>query len=66
VPILILLAGQEKIVDNLRTRTWINRHFQKKQIIEYPTAFHTLEFEPDTTWRDHFLIWVAKVGGLKD
>lgn len=66
LPILILLAGQEKIVDNLRTRTWINRHFQKKQIIEYPTAFHTLEFEPDTTWRDHFLIWVAKVGGLKD
>jgi alpha-beta hydrolase superfamily lysophospholipase len=61
LPVLVLLAGQEKIVDNARTRAWADRRLRKKQVIEYPGAYHTLEFEPDTTWRDHFLAWLGNV-----
>lgn len=61
LPVLVLLAGQEKIVDNARTRAWADRRLRKKQVIEYPAAYHTLEFEADTTWRDHFLAWLGNV-----
>ncbi len=61
LPVLVLLAGQEKIVDNRRTRAWADRRLRKKQVIEYPAAYHTLEFETDTTWRDHFLAWLGNV-----
>jgi alpha-beta hydrolase superfamily lysophospholipase len=47
-PTLVFLAGQDRIVDNERTRTFIERFTAKdKQIIDYPEAHHTLEFEPD-------------------
>jgi alpha-beta hydrolase superfamily lysophospholipase len=47
-PTLVFLAGQDRIIDNERTRRFIERFSAKdKQIIEYPEAHHTLEFEPD-------------------
>jgi alpha-beta hydrolase superfamily lysophospholipase len=48
VPVLLLLAGQDRIIRNDKTQ----RFFQKfatadKNVITYGEAHHTLEFEPD-------------------
>jgi len=46
VPVLVLLAENDRIINNLRTRGFVERFATpKKQIIEYPGAHHTLEFE---------------------
>jgi alpha-beta hydrolase superfamily lysophospholipase len=48
IPVLALLAEQDRIIDNRRTRRFIERFASgDKNIIEYPGAHHTLEFEPD-------------------
>ena len=61
-PTLLMLAGRERIVDNLRTRAFFERiPLADKTCVEYPDAGHTLEFEPDPTryladlrsWIDH-------------
>jgi alpha-beta hydrolase superfamily lysophospholipase len=50
VPVLLLLAGQDRIIDNVPTRTFVERFASTdRQIIEHPQAHHTLEFEPDPT-----------------
>ncbi len=50
LPTLMLLAGQDRIVDNSRTRDYFGRiASDRKMLIEYHSAAHTLEFEPDTT-----------------
>jgi len=47
-PALLMLAGNDRIVDNARTRAYFARLAARdKQVIEYPDAHHTLEFEPD-------------------
>ena len=47
IPILTLLAEKDRIIDNVRTRQFIERFpSTDKKIIEYPGAHHTLEFEP--------------------
>jgi len=48
VPTLLMLAGKDRIIDNARTRRFVE-HFATadKQIIEYSDAHHTLEFEPE-------------------
>ena len=46
-PLRLFLAGQDRIVDNARTRDFVRRlPWPDRQIIEYPHAHHTLEFEP--------------------
>lgn len=48
VPLLVLLAERDRIIDNARTRGYVERFAcTDKQIIEYPGAHHTLEFEPN-------------------
>jgi alpha-beta hydrolase superfamily lysophospholipase len=48
VPVLLLLAERDRIINNARTRQFVERlPAADKQIIEYPGAHHTLEFEPD-------------------
>jgi alpha-beta hydrolase superfamily lysophospholipase len=48
VPVLLLLAGRDRIIDNARTRRFVSRFpAADKEVIEYPQAHHTLEFEPD-------------------
>ncbi len=48
VPVLMLLADQDRIVNNARVRAFVNRlATPDKETIEYPRAHHTLEFEPD-------------------
>ncbi|GIW81281.1 MAG: lysophospholipase [Gemmatales bacterium] len=47
VPVLLLLAEHDRIVDNRRTRRYFERFASReKRIMEYPGAHHTLEFEP--------------------
>jgi alpha-beta hydrolase superfamily lysophospholipase len=68
-PLLLMLAGHDRIVDNVRTRATVKTLASTDQtIIEYPEAHHTLEFEPDPSryardliaWLDHKL---ANPGG---
>jgi alpha-beta hydrolase superfamily lysophospholipase len=48
VPVLMLLAGEDRIIRNDWTREYVGRFATPdKQIIEYPGAHHTLEFEPE-------------------
>jgi alpha-beta hydrolase superfamily lysophospholipase len=48
VPTLLMLAEQDRIIDNARTRRFVERFATvNKQIIEYPGAHHTLEFEAE-------------------
>ncbi len=47
-PILLMLAGLDRIVDNARTLAHVERLAStNRRVIEYPEAHHTLEFEPD-------------------
>lgn len=48
-PALLMLAGRDRICDNQRTRQLFDRFGGPKELIEYPQAHHTLEFEPDPT-----------------
>jgi alpha-beta hydrolase superfamily lysophospholipase len=48
LPVLLMLAGKDRIIDNERTRRFVARLASAdKEIIEYPEAHHTLEFEPE-------------------
>jgi alpha-beta hydrolase superfamily lysophospholipase len=48
VPVLLQLAERDRIIDNGKTRGFIETFATTdKEIIEYPGAQHTLEFEPD-------------------
>jgi alpha-beta hydrolase superfamily lysophospholipase len=47
VPVQLLLAGKDRIIDNARTRRFVGRFAtQAIAITEFPEAHHTLEFEP--------------------
>jgi len=61
-PLLLMLAGQDRIVDNRRTREYFARiPAAQKTLIEYHAAAHTLEFEPDPTryFRD-LAAWIER------
>jgi alpha-beta hydrolase superfamily lysophospholipase len=48
MPLLLMLAGRDRIVDNRRTRAFFYRTGAvRRTLIEYPHAAHTLEFEPE-------------------
>jgi alpha-beta hydrolase superfamily lysophospholipase len=48
VPVLLLLAGQDRIIRNDRTRNFVESFADPdKMILTYAGAHHTLEFEPD-------------------
>jgi alpha-beta hydrolase superfamily lysophospholipase len=47
-PVLLMLASEDRIVDNDRTRAYVGRlASDQKTTIEYAGAHHTLEFEDD-------------------
>ena len=53
VPVLLLLAEKDRIIDNAATRRFVEKFAgPDKQVLEYAGAHHTLEFEPDP---DRFL-----------
>ena len=45
VPTLLLLAGQDRIIDNDRTRRFVAKFAGPVEVFEYPSAHHTLDFE---------------------
>jgi alpha-beta hydrolase superfamily lysophospholipase len=48
MPMLLMLAGRDRIIDNRRVRQWYEHvPSDEKSLIEYSNAAHTLEFEPD-------------------
>jgi len=65
VPILLMLAENDRIIDNGLTRRFVERFAtDEKQVIEYAGAHHTLEFEPEPerfigdliSWLDRHLV----------
>jgi alpha-beta hydrolase superfamily lysophospholipase len=62
VPLLLMLAGRDRIVDNARVREFFrNTRSSDKQLIEYPEAAHTLEFEADPVpYFQDLCRWAAK------
>jgi acylglycerol lipase len=62
VPVLLLLAEHDRIIDNAATRRYVARFAAPDtQVIEYPGAHHTLEFEPDTDRHlDDLLPWLER------
>ncbi len=55
-PVALLLAGRDRIIRNEPTIAWIRRvAAQPPEVIEFPAAAHTLEFEPDESELAQFL-----------
>jgi alpha-beta hydrolase superfamily lysophospholipase len=62
VPLLMLLAEKDRIIDNAKTRRFVERFPAPKQIIEYRGAHHTLEFEPHADrWIDDLIHWLDRM-----
>ncbi len=62
VPVLLLLAEYDRIIDNAPTRRFVERFAATdRTVIEYPGAHHTLEFEadPDLHIRD-LVAWLRR------
>jgi alpha-beta hydrolase superfamily lysophospholipase len=61
-PILLMLAGQDRIVDNAKTLATVQSFASDdRTVIDYPEAHHTLEFEPDPTRYARDLIdWIDR------
>jgi alpha-beta hydrolase superfamily lysophospholipase len=61
-PVLLLLAEHDRIIDNARTRAFVGRFpAADKEVIEYPGAHHTLEFEPNPgPWLNDLLGWLGR------
>jgi acylglycerol lipase len=61
-PMLVLLAGRDRIIDNAATRAFVTRDPQRQvTIIEYPEQTHSIQLDaPDLLARD-VLKWVAKL-----
>jgi alpha-beta hydrolase superfamily lysophospholipase len=61
VPTLILLAERDRIIDNAKTRQFVERFPAPKKLIEYAGAHHTLEFEPHPDrWIGDLLQWLEQ------
>ncbi len=62
VPVLLMLAQNDRIIDNVRTEAYVQSFASaEKQIVEYPGAQHTLEFEPEPDrFLDDLTQWMLK------
>jgi alpha-beta hydrolase superfamily lysophospholipase len=60
VPVLLLLAQHDRIIDNARTRRFVGKFASPdKTVVELPGTHHTLEFEPDPkVFLDPLLGWL--------
>jgi alpha-beta hydrolase superfamily lysophospholipase len=71
-PVLLMLAGKDRIVDNERTLAYFRKlATTNREVIEYPEGHHTLEFEPDPSryaldlvgWLDRHFPGTGEPGG---
>jgi acylglycerol lipase len=65
-PALLMLAGQDRIVENARTLAYFESLASAdRAVIEYPEGHHTLEFDPDPSRYAHDLVaWLDRhLGG---
>ena len=62
LPVLLLLAEKDQIIDNARVRRYVERlPTTDKTVIEYAGAEHTLEFEPDGhAWIGDVIEWLKR------
>lgn len=62
-PTLLMLAGQDRIIDNAATKAWSQRLSNGELTLhEYPNAQHTLEFEPKSVpFVADLLAWLARI-----
>ncbi len=61
VPVLLMLAGRDCIIDNRPTRDLVRRFAGPKEVVEYPDAHHTLEFEANPEWHiTDLLDWLRR------
>jgi acylglycerol lipase len=59
VPTLLLLAGNDRIIDNDRTRRFVESFpVTDRQVIEYPGKAHTLEFEDPRKLERDLIAWL--------
>jgi alpha-beta hydrolase superfamily lysophospholipase len=65
VPVLLLLAEHDRIIDNRRTRVYIDRFpAADKEVHEYSGAHHTLEFEENSEpFLTDLLHWLERQTG---
>jgi alpha-beta hydrolase superfamily lysophospholipase len=63
VPVLLMLAGHDRIIDNARTRTFVSRLTSASllEVVDFPDAHHTLEFEPALPFVAKLLVWLERV-----
>jgi alpha-beta hydrolase superfamily lysophospholipase len=64
VPVLVLLAEKDRIIDNVLTRAFVDRFpTTDRETITCPGAHHTLEFEPEPDrFIDDILVWLGRHG----
>ena len=63
-PTLLLLAGRDRIIDNAKTRRYVEKFSGPKEVIEYPEAHHTLEFEAEGhPFAGDLLAWMKTIRG---
>jgi alpha-beta hydrolase superfamily lysophospholipase len=62
LPVLLLLAEHDRIINNAKTRRFVERFASAdKEVIEYLGAHHTLEFEPDPDrFIDDLIHWLER------
>jgi alpha-beta hydrolase superfamily lysophospholipase len=65
IPVLLVLAGHDRIIDNQRTRQFFNTWASPdKEIREYQGAHHTLEFEQQPhPYLDDLISWLQRHSG---
>ena len=63
-PVLLMLAGKDRILNNAATRKLLAEFAGAKSIavVDYPDAHHTLEFEVDNRWLRDLAAWMMFSG----
>lgn len=65
-PTLLMLAEHDRIIDNATTRRFVESFPGPKQIVDYPGAHHTLEFETEAhPFVDDLLAWMGRLSARR-
>lgn len=64
MPTLLFLAGEDRIIDNVRTRRFVESFpSADRQVIEFPGRAHTLEFENPRQLEENLIDWMIRHAG---